>query len=78
MVTEDIILGERSDGERSDGEMQELPGGPVLRTLYFHFRGTQVQSLVGELRYCMPCLHAMQPKKKIRMVITRGWKGIEL
>ena len=36
-------------------------GGPVVRTSVFSMQGAWVPSLVGELRFCMPC---GTPKKK--------------
>ena len=37
-------------------------GGPVVRTLRFHCREAQVQSLVGELRACK--LHSKAKKER--------------
>ena len=34
---------------------QGLPWCPVVKTPCFHCRGAWVQSLVRELRSCMPC-----------------------
>ena len=44
----------------------DFPGGPVVRTLSFHSRA---QSLLGELRSCIPRGMAKKPPKS-RM---RGW-----
>ena len=41
----------------------DLPGGPVLNILCFHYRGVWLQSLVGELRSHMPCGMAKVIKK---------------
>ena len=34
--------------------IQDFPGGPGVKTLHFQMQGVQVQSLAGELGYCMP------------------------
>ena len=31
----------------------DFPGGPVVKTPNFHWRGAWVRSLIGELRSCM-------------------------
>ena len=40
------------------------PGGPVVKTLCFHFKGVQVRSLVRELRSHMLCGAAKGEKKR--------------
>ena len=42
---------------------QEFPGGLVVRTPRFHCRGTQVQSLAGELRSRKPRSTAKKKEK---------------
>ena len=42
----------------------EFPGSPVIKTFDFPMQGAQVQSLVGELRSCLPCGMAKKKKKK--------------
>ena len=44
---------------------QDIPGGPMIKTLCFHLQGAQVQSLVGELRSHMLCGMYPPQKKKI-------------
>ena len=39
---------------------EEIPGGPVVRTLRFHCRGDGFDPWLGNLRSCMP----VWPKKK--------------
>ena len=49
--------------------MWEFPGSPVVRTPRFHCRG-QVQSLVRELRSCMPRSAAKKKKEKKKAEIN--------
>ena len=44
------------------------PGGAVVKTLYFHSRGSQVRSLIRELRSYMLCMTAKKKEKKKRML----------
>ena len=41
-----------------------FPGGPVVKTLCFQRRGTQVQSLVEELRFCKLCSSAKKERER--------------
>ena len=41
----------------------DFPGGLVIKTLHFHCRGKQVQSLIRELRSHMLCGMAKKKKK---------------
>lgn len=34
---------------------RDFPGGPMIKTLSFHFREQRVQSLVRKLGSCMSC-----------------------
>ena len=43
--------------------MRDFPGGPQVKTLYFHCRRAWVLPLVGELRSVMP--HSVSKKNKI-------------
>ena len=36
-------------------ESGDFPGSPVVKTLHFQCRGVQVQSLVEDLRFHIPC-----------------------
>ena len=50
----------------------DFPGGLLVKTLNFHCREyALVQSLVGELRYCMP-YHVVKKKKESSCVQNRG------
>ena len=40
------------------------PSSAVVKSLHFHSRGSQFQSLVGELRSCMLCRGAKKRGKK--------------
>ena len=48
--------------QSQEKKIRGLPGGPVVKTLSFHCRGTQIRSLVQELRSHMP--HGLVEKKK--------------
>ena len=41
---------------------RDFPGGPVVKTACFHYRGVWVQSQVGEIKSRMPC--SVGPAKK--------------
>ena len=47
---------------------RDFPGSPVVKTSGSQCRGVQVQSLVRELRSCLPAGHH-PPKKKILSVL---------
>ena len=53
----------------SKDPLRDFPSGPMVRTLCFHWRGSQVQSLVWKLRSCMLCC---QKKKKKPLSFYRG------
>ena len=51
---------EESQNEEGD---RDFPGGPAVKTPCFHCRGSGFDSLVGELRSCMPRGTAKKLKK---------------
>ena len=51
--------------ERLEKQPWDFPGGPVAKAPHSQCRGTQVQSLVRELRSHMPCSQKYIKKKKI-------------
>ena len=48
-----------------DNGAWDFPGGPVVKTLLIPLQGARVQSLVKELRFCMPRGAAKKKKKKM-------------
>ena len=52
--------------------MWDFPGGPVVKTPHFHFRGHEFDPWSEELRSCMPTGGAEGKKKKRRKVWTNS------
>ena len=46
----------------------DFPGGPVVGTLSFHCRGSWIQFLVGELRYCIRLRKEKKERKTVHVL----------
>ena len=61
-IKEAVISLSQLEIQSQEKKIRGLPGGPVVKTLSFHCRGTQIRSPVQELRSHMP--HGLVEKKK--------------
>lgn len=57
---------------------REFPGGPVVRTLYFHCRGAGDRFLVRELRFCKLSGAAKKKKERKKVNIRLDFRCLQL
>ena len=65
------IKGMKIETIQNKTDLRDSPGGPVVKTPMLSLQWAQVQSLVGELRSCMPCSRAKKTNKKTQRKIKK-------